>query len=103
MVRPPAGKLSDEQERSLGALRQLASLLGAHVLVEESDDVATTVAEVARRQGSTYILMGASRPARGLSRLRTPLPQRLIQLLPGVDVRIVADRAKRAERGEVPE
>ena len=94
-MRPPTGALSDEQERSLTALRQLASLLGAHVLVEESDDVAATVAEVARRQHSTYILMGASRPARGLARLRTPLPQRLMELLPGVDVRIVADRAKR--------
>jgi len=52
--------------------------------------------EVARRQGSTYILLGRSRPARGLARLRTPLPQRLMELLPGVDVRIVADRAARA-------
>ena len=94
-VAPPSGSPSDEQERSLAALRQLASLLGAHVLIEESDDVAATVAEVARRQRSTYILMGASRPARGLARLRTPLPQRLMELLPGVDVRIVADRAKR--------
>ena len=37
--------------------------------------------------------MGRSRPARGPARLRTPLPQRLMELLPGVDVRIVADRA----------
>ncbi len=94
-VAPPSGSPSDEQERSLAAIRQLASLLGAHVLVEESDDVAATVAEVARRQRSTYILMGASRPARGFARLRTPLPQRLMELAPGVDVRIVADRAKR--------
>ncbi|HEY1593095.1 MAG TPA: histidine kinase [Solirubrobacteraceae bacterium] len=94
-VQPPSGALSEEQDRSLAALRQLASLLGAHVLVEESDDVAASVAEVARRQHSTYILMGASRPARGLARLRTPLPQRLMELAPGVDVRIVADRAKR--------
>jgi two-component system sensor histidine kinase KdpD len=94
-VRPPSASLSDEQERSLGALRQLASLLGAHVLVEESDDVPGTVAEIARRRGSTYILMGAARPARGLARLRTPLPQQLVARLPGVDVRIVANRAKR--------
>jgi two-component system, OmpR family, sensor histidine kinase KdpD len=94
-VRPPSGALTDEQERSLAALRRLASVLGAYVLVEESDDVPATVAEVARRQRSTYILMGASRPVRGLGRLRTPLPQRLMELLPGVDVRIVADRAKR--------
>jgi len=94
-VAPPSGRLSNEQERSLSALRQLSSILGARLLVEESDDVPGTVADVAQRHGSTYILMGRSRPARGLARLRTPLPQRLMELLPGVDVRIVADRAHR--------
>jgi two-component system, OmpR family, sensor histidine kinase KdpD len=93
-VRRP-GTLSEEQERSLTALRQLASLLGARLIVEESDAVARSVADVARRQRSTYILMGRSRPARGLTRLRTPLSQQLLELLPGVDVRIVADRAQR--------
>jgi two-component system sensor histidine kinase KdpD len=93
-VRPP-GTLSEDQERSLTALRQLASLLGARLIVEESDAVAKAVADVARRQRTTYILMGRSRPARGLTRLRTPLSQQLLDLLPGVDVRIVADRAQR--------
>ena len=96
-VRPPSARLSDDEERSLGALRQLASVLGARLLVEESDNVAAAVAEVARERGTTYILMGASRPARGVARLRTPLPQRLIELLPGVDVRIVANRSSRGE------
>lgn len=81
----------------MGALRRLASMLGANLIVEESDDVPATIADLARRQGTTYILMGASRPRRGLARLRTPLPQRLMELLPGVDVRIVADRARREE------
>ncbi len=99
-VQPPSGKLSDEQARSLTALRRLASVLGAHLLIEESDDVAAVAAEIARRQGSTYILLGRSRPARGLARLRTPMPQRLMELLPGVDVRIVADRAARARSEE---
>ncbi len=94
-VSPPSRGLSSEQERSLAALRQLGSILGARFLVEESDDVPAMVADVAQRQGSTYILMGRSRPARGLARLRTPLPQRLMELLPGVDVRIVADRGQR--------
>jgi two-component system sensor histidine kinase KdpD len=94
-VRPPSGRLGDDAERGLGALRLLASVLGAHMLVEESDDLAMAIAEVARRRGTTYILMGRVRPARGLVRLRTPLPQRLMELLPGVDVRIVADRAQR--------
>jgi two-component system sensor histidine kinase KdpD len=96
-VRPPSGGLNDGQERSLAALRQLASVLGARMLVEESDDVPAAVADVARREGTTYILLGRGRPARGLARLRTPLPQRLMELLPGVDVRIVADRSARTQ------
>ncbi len=96
-IKPPGARMSGDQERALAALRQLASLLGAHLLVEESDNLPSAVAEVARRQRTTYILLGASRPARGWARLRTPLPQQLIELLPGVDVRIVADRARWSE------
>jgi two-component system sensor histidine kinase KdpD len=99
-VKPPGDKLSEDDERSLAALRQLASVLGAHLLIEESDQVPEAVAEVAAQRGTTYILMGRARPARGVARLRTPLPQRLMELLPGVDVRIVADRAQRGERAE---
>jgi two-component system, OmpR family, sensor histidine kinase KdpD len=96
-VRPPSGNLSDEEERAVAALRQLASVLGTRLIVEESDNLPATIAEVAHRQGTTYILMGGSRPPRGIARLRTPLPQRLMQVLPGVDIRIVADRARRTE------
>ncbi len=99
-VQPPGGKLSAEQESSLAALRQLASVLGARLLVEESDDIPGTIAEVARRQGTTYVLMGRSRRPRGLARFRTPLPQRLMELLPGVDVRIVADRGHWAKEAQ---
>jgi two-component system sensor histidine kinase KdpD len=95
-VRTPGQHLSEENERSLSALRQLASVLGARMFEEESDDVAAAVVDVASRRGTTYILVGSSRPARGIARLRVPLPQRLMQRLPGVDVRIVADRSQRA-------
>jgi two-component system sensor histidine kinase KdpD len=94
-IRAPGKQLSEDQERSLLALRQLASVLGAKMLEEESDDVAGAVVDVASRRGTTYILLGRSRPARGLARLRVPLPQLLMQRLPGVDVRIVADRSHR--------
>ena len=99
-VRPPGRALTEEQERSLTALRQLGSVLGARLLVEESDNVPEAIAEVARWQRSTYLLMGRSRPARGIARLRTPLPQRLMELLPRVDVRVVADRSHRPETPE---
>src|SRR5262249_10406667 len=88
-VRGPSHGLPDDQERCLAALREAASVSGADLLVEESDDVPVKIAEVAKRRGTTYILMGRARPARGLARLRTPLPQRLMELLPGVDVRVV--------------
>jgi two-component system sensor histidine kinase KdpD len=94
-VRSPGKELTEDQQRSLAALRQLGSVLGARMIEEESDDLTATIVEVAERRGSTYILIGRSRPARGLARLRVPLPQRLMQRLPGVDVRIVADRAQR--------
>jgi two-component system sensor histidine kinase KdpD len=93
-VKPPSREESEEQQRAVAALRQLASVLGAKLVVEESDDLPATVAEFARRQGITYILMGAPEIPHGLGRLRTPLPLQLMELLPGVDVRMVADRAK---------
>ena len=94
-VRRPGQHLSEDHERSLAAIRQLASVLGVAMLEEESDDLAAAIVDVASRRGVTYILMGRSRPARGLARLRVPLPQRLMEHLPGVDVRIVADRSGR--------
>jgi two-component system sensor histidine kinase KdpD len=97
-VSPPGRDPDPEQERQLGALRQLASVLGANMIVEPGDHVADTVARVARDRGSTYILLGRSRPARGLARLRTPLPLAVLERLPGVDVRIVADRSHRHEK-----
>jgi two-component system, OmpR family, sensor histidine kinase KdpD len=97
-VAPPGHVADIEQERQLVALRQLASVLGATLIVEPGDDIPATVARVARVRGTTYILMGRSRPARGPARLRVALPQRLMEALPGVDVRIVADRSLRHEK-----
>ena len=86
---------SEEEREQLEALHRLASLLGADVLVEEGDDVAEVAARVARERGTTYVLMGTPAPRSPLRRFSEPLPERLVRLLPGVDVRIVADRSKR--------
>ena len=59
-VKPLGRPPSDEVERSLAALRLLASVLGAHLLIEESDDLAAAIEGVAARRGSTYVLMGRS-------------------------------------------
>jgi two-component system sensor histidine kinase KdpD len=87
----------DAAERdALEGLRRLATVLGAHLLVEPGDDVAETVQRVAAERGTTYVLMGRPRPRNALRRLMRPaLPFRLLQLLPGVDLRIVADRSQR--------
>jgi two-component system sensor histidine kinase KdpD len=94
-VRSPTATMSQDNERSLAALRQLASMLGANLLIEESEDRTSAIVDIACKRGTTYILMGRSRSVRGPGRLRTPLSQRLMERLPGVDVRIVADRARR--------
>jgi len=86
------------EAEQLDALHRLGSLLGAQVLVEEGDDVAEVVARVARERGSTYVLMGTPAGRNGLKRFAEPLTERLLRRLPGVDLRIVADRSKREWR-----
>ena len=88
---------ADEQEQ-LDALRQLASVLGAHLLIEHGDDVAHVTQRVAHDRGTTYVLIGTPEPRGALRRLTKPaLPDRLLAMLPGVDLRIVADRTKRVK------
>jgi two-component system, OmpR family, sensor histidine kinase KdpD len=95
-VQPPGRAPDSERARSLAALRQLTSVLGAHLIVRESDDVVSAAAEEIRERGTTYVLLGESPPRRGLARLREPLPQRLMRAAPrGVDVRIVAARREK--------
>jgi two-component system sensor histidine kinase KdpD len=86
-----------EQEQ-LDALRRLSSVLGAHLLVEHGDDIAAAAQRVAQDRGTTYVLIGTPEPRGALRRLTKPaLPDRLLALLPGVDLRIVADRTKRVK------
>jgi two-component system sensor histidine kinase KdpD len=88
----------DGDRDQLDALRKLASMLGAHLLVERGDDVALVAQRVAKERGTTYILMGTPRARSPLRRLTSPpLPSRLLALLPGVDLRIVADRTRRSK------
>jgi two-component system, OmpR family, sensor histidine kinase KdpD len=93
-VKRPGEAIEGEVERQVQALRRLASVLGAKLLIEEHDDLVVAAARVARERGTTYLMVGESEPRRGLARLREPLPQRLMRATPsGVDVRIVAHRS----------
>ncbi len=99
-VAKPGSNLSPDRDRELAAIRRLASVLGAHLLVEEGDNVAEVAARVARERGTTYILMGRPKPRNALARLSSAsLPFELLRVLPEVDLRIVADRTQRGPDG----
>jgi two-component system sensor histidine kinase KdpD len=99
VVRPPGREPSAEDRHRLEELRRLTAVLGARLRVEEGEDVAAVVIQVARELGSTYVLMGTPSPRRGLAllggRSEFGLLSRLLHGLPGVDVRIVSDPALR--------
>jgi two-component system sensor histidine kinase KdpD len=96
IVRPP-GDLKLEEKQQIDAIRRLSSLLGAHLIVEEGDDVAETAARVARERGTTYILMGVPKFRGGLGRFGEGLPSKILRRLPGVDLRVIGDRAELSE------
>jgi two-component system, OmpR family, sensor histidine kinase KdpD len=96
VVRDPDKPPSPAEREQLEALRRIAAALGAHLLIEEGEDVARVAARVARERGTTYILLGTPSPRRGLGRLAESLPMRLARALPDVDVRLVADRRREA-------
>jgi two-component system sensor histidine kinase KdpD len=96
-VQPPGAPPRGEERVQLEALRRLASVLGATFLVEEGDDLVDTVARVADERGTTYVLIGQPQPRTGLRRFGESLPDRLLRKVPGVDVRIVADRSRRLD------
>jgi two-component system sensor histidine kinase KdpD len=105
VVRPSGRAPSEEDRKRLEALRRLTAMLGARLHVEEGDDVATVAIRLARSLGSTYVLLGAPSPPKGLRRLGAgssdrALPMRLLRGLPGVDIRIIADPALRGQAGE---
>jgi two-component system, OmpR family, sensor histidine kinase KdpD len=94
LVMLPRQPSAPEREQ-IEALQRLGSLLGAEVFVEEGDDLPEVAARVARERGTTYVLIGRPGPRTGLNRFSAPLTERLLRALPGVDLRIVADRSKR--------
>jgi two-component system sensor histidine kinase KdpD len=101
VAKPGTARDSDRAEQ-VEALRRLASVLGAHLIVEEGNDVAETAARVGAERGTTYVLLGEPRSAKGLRRFGVSLPEKLIKNMPGVDIRIVADRSKRTGEEREP-
>jgi two-component system sensor histidine kinase KdpD len=97
-VRRPGYQPTEEEVTQLAALRRLASVLGIHFLEEEGDDLVETVRRIANDRGSTYIFVGTPDERRRVEILRGSLLSRMVRELPGIDIRVVTDRALR-ERG----
>jgi two-component system sensor histidine kinase KdpD len=102
VVRPPGRPPSAEDRAALEALRRLVAMLGARLHVEEGEDIADVAIATARELGTTYLILGTPLRRRGIGRLLGRgansggeldhvLLQRLLEGLPGVDVRVVSD------------
>jgi two-component system sensor histidine kinase KdpD len=96
-VRRPGEAPTGEEATQLAALRRLASILGVHFLEEEGDDLVATVRRVAQERGSTYVFVGTPDERRRVEILRGSLLSRMVRELPGIDIRVVADRALRED------
>jgi two-component system sensor histidine kinase KdpD len=99
-VRPPGKSLSEAETSSLAALRRLASILGAHFLEVEGDDLVETARRVAGERGSTYVFVGTPDESRLTEIRRGSLVSALVRGLRGIDIRVVADRALREREEE---
>ena len=96
-VRHPGREPTPEEVTQLAALHRLASVLGIRFLEEEGDDLVETVRRIARERGSTYIFVGTPDERRRVEILRGSLLSRMVRELPGIDIRVIADRAVREE------
>jgi two-component system sensor histidine kinase KdpD len=94
-VRPAGRQPTDEEATQLAALRRLAGVLGAHFLEEEGDDLVAVVRHVAVERGSTYIFVGTPDESRRREIFGGSLLSRMVRELPGLDIRVVANRADR--------
>jgi two-component system sensor histidine kinase KdpD len=84
-----------EETTQLAALRRVAGLLGIHFLEEQGDDLVEKVKEVARERGTTYIFVGTPDESRRREIFGGSLLSRMVREIPGIDIRVVADRALR--------
>jgi len=99
-VRKPGRQPTPEEATQLAALRRLSSMLGVHFLEVEGDDLVQTVRRIADERGSTYILVGTPDERRRVEILRGSLLSRMVRELPGIDIRVVTDRALREKVSE---
>ena len=92
---------SKEQQAVLRANMDLAAKLGAEIVTISGTDIAVSVAEYARLSGITNIVVGKSRRHSVLHKLFfADFEDRLIGLLPSIEVHIVPDLPARRIAGD---
>jgi two-component system, OmpR family, sensor histidine kinase KdpD len=96
-MRPDGREPTPEEQTQLAALRRVASLLGIHFLEERGDDLVETVHRIARERGTTYIFIGTPDESRRREIFGGSLLSRMVREIPGIDIRVVADRALKEE------
>jgi K+-sensing histidine kinase KdpD len=96
-MHPDGREPTPEEQTQLAALRRVASLLGIHFLEERGDDLVETVRRVARERGTTYIFVGTPDESRRREIFGGSLLSRMVREIPGIDIRVIADRALREE------
>jgi two-component system, OmpR family, sensor histidine kinase KdpD len=96
-VRKPGQHLAPDEEVSLTALRRLAAILGVHFVEVEGESLPSAVQRVVAERGTTYVFLGTPDESRRTEILRGSLVSKLVRDLPGVDIRVVADRVLREE------
>lgn len=87
VTRPPRPPTQEEQ-RAIDAISRLCATQHAELRVRAGEDPLAAVTELGRELEATYIFM-APPPRR---RLGTPTVDRLLEALPGADIRLVRDR-----------
>jgi two-component system sensor histidine kinase KdpD len=101
-VAPHGHEPSGEERAQVDAISNLASVLGVNLVIEHGDDVIETIRRAAEQRGTTYILLGPPSKRKGVSRWSRPsIVDRLLNELPGIDIRIVADHAQLRSRGDL--
>jgi two-component system, OmpR family, sensor histidine kinase KdpD len=99
-MRPTGREVTAEEETQVAALRRLAGILGTHFLEEPGDDLVATTRRVAAERGSTYIFVGTPDESRRREIFGGSLLSRMVRELPGLDIRVVANRADRDRLAE---
>ena len=79
-------QIAAETHRRLTDTLEIAQKMGGTVIILKSDDVAAALTSFAKDYGVTQVVMGRSRPRRGLKRFLPSLIDTLSQKLSGVDI-----------------